>query len=269
MSTNVFLTGASSGIGRETATTLCARGYRVWGTSRHVSRLPVCPGFYPVVVDLLDPAATAAAFARAEQESGGIDLLINNAGVGVFAPFEGHDQESVEIQFRLLFHAPLQLIRLALPRFRKRNAGRVINVTSLAARMPVPFLGPYGAAKAALSNASETLRYELCHTRIRIIELQPGDIRTSFHEAMERRDDAWRESYYPTLDQTGRAVESNIRRSPPASVVSRALIQLATATNPPPLATAGSFFQARLAPLGLRLFPKFLMEWAVRVYYGI
>jgi short-subunit dehydrogenase len=222
-----------------------------------------------VVVDLLDATATEAAFRQAELESGGFDVLINNAGAGVFAPLEAQTEEAVATQFRLLLHAPLQLMRLALPRLRTRNAGRILNVTSLAVRLPIPFFGPYNAAKAALSSASETLRHELCHTRIKIIDLQPGDIRSDFHQATVRQDQGWEEAYYPTLQKAWTAIDHNMTHAPSVALVVRDIVRAVTVSNPCPVWTPGDFFQTQLAPLAQRLLPRSLMEWAIQRFYKL
>src|SRR5579884_98318 len=185
---NVFLTGASSGIGLETARLLAERGFSVWGTSRERKRLPSLQNFHPVVMDLTDIESIRENFSAALKVAGHFDLLINNSGAGWFGPLEIQSDEILREQFQLMVHGPLELIRLALPQMRERNKALIINVTSLAARFPIPYLGPYSATKAALSSLGETLRHELAHTGVRITDLQPGDIHTNFHAATKRID---------------------------------------------------------------------------------
>src|SRR5579871_1331950 len=140
---NVFLTGASSGIGLETTKLLTAHGFDVWGTSRDVGRLPKLDRFHPVRMDLASLHLIRESFNAAIQEVGTFDVLINNAGAGAFGPLVTMAPETVREQFQLLVEAPLELIRLVLPKMRERNGGRIINVTSLAAQFPIPFMGPY------------------------------------------------------------------------------------------------------------------------------
>src|ERR1700722_17371105 len=182
----VFLTGASSGIGLETAKLLTQHGCEVWGTSRDVSRLPTLPRFHPVPMDLASFDSIRDGFASALQEAGAFDALINNAGDGVFGPLETVPVEMVREQFQILVDAPLELIRLALPKMRERGRGLILNVTSLAAQFPIPFMAPYSAAKAALSLFTQSLRIELSNTSIQVVELRPGDINTLFHERTKK-----------------------------------------------------------------------------------
>lgn len=264
---NVFLTGASSGIGLETARLLTARGCSVWGTSRDVKRLPALPNFYPVIMDLTDRQSIRENFAVALQAADHFDVLINNAGSGYFGPIEAQSDDLVREQFQLLVHGPLELIRLALPQMRQRQTGLIINITSLAGRFPVPYLGPYSATKAALISLSESLRIELAHTPIRVIDLQPGDIQTNFHPATRRVDAS-------TLDQARlsaawKTIDQNMAAAPPPRLVAEAILRIITNPNSPPVVTSGNFFQTRLAPILARFAPPRLVEWALRHYYRI
>jgi short-subunit dehydrogenase len=263
----VFLTGASSGIGVETARILTMSGFNVWGTSRDLKRLPAHGNFHPVVMDLTDIESVRENFSIALKEAGHFDVLINNAGAGWFGPLEIQSDEILREQFQLMVHGPLELIRLALPQMRDRQKGLIINVTSLAAQFPIPYLGPYSATKAALSSLSENLRHELAHTGIRIIDVQPGDIHTNFHAATKRIDDSALDAV--RIATAWKTIDHNMAAAPPPHLVARAILRVITSSNPPPVVTVGSFFQARVAPILVRLAPRRLSEWVLRRYYGI
>src|SRR5436190_22585533 len=136
----VFLTGASSGIGRAIADALLARGDEVWGTSRNLERLPKVPQFHPVRLDLSDPRSVEEAFNGALADAGHFDVLINNAGSGHFGPLENLSEKEIVAQFQVLVFGQLQLMRLALGAMHLRGQGLIINVSSLASRLPVPFM---------------------------------------------------------------------------------------------------------------------------------
>ncbi len=148
----VFLTGASSGIGRAIADALLARGDEVWGTSRNLERLPKVPQFHPVCLDLDDPNSVEEAFNAALADAGHFDVLINNAGSGQFGPTENLSEKEIATQFQILVFGQMQLMRLALRMMQARGEGLIINVTSLAGRLPVPFMAAYNAAKAAMAS---------------------------------------------------------------------------------------------------------------------
>ena len=265
----VFLTGASSGIGLETATLLTARGYEVWGTSRDPARLPKLPRFHPVTMDLTRPDSIRENFAAALREAGAFDVLINNAGNGAFGPLEAMPAEIVLDQFQVLVHAPVELIRLALPSMRARGRGMIINVTSLAAQFPIPFMAPYSAAKSALSLLTEALRMELANTPIHVVEIRPGDIDTPFHKQTRKlgttadvQNDRRTKSVWETQSR-------NMAAAPPAHRVAQAVLRVINSPRPPPVLVVGGVFQAWVAPLAARLSPLRLQECVLRRYYRL
>src|ERR1700724_52570 len=144
----IFLTGASSGIGLAIARILTAGGHEVWGTSREPTRIPQLARLHLVLLDLSDPNLIDQAFARALREAGHFDVVINNAGSGHFGPAEFLSADAVLAQFQTVVFAHIELCRLALASMRPRGAGRIINVTSLASRLPVPFMAAYNCGKA-------------------------------------------------------------------------------------------------------------------------
>ena len=256
MATKVFLTGASAGIGLAIARLLTAHGCEVWGTSRDRKRLPELPGFHPVVMDLSQPSLPADV---------PFEVLINNAGAAVFGPVDILPVDLVREQFQLLVEGPLELIRLALPGMRARGVGTIINITSLAGQLPVPFMAPYNAGKAALSSLTQCLRLELSDTSIRVVEVRPGDINTAFHDATKRVD-------VGDLRRAASAWETQIRdmaAAPPPDSVARAVLRIVNQPNPPPVAVVGGLFQAKVAPLAARFLPVRLLEWGLRRYYRI
>lgn len=253
----VLLTGASAGIGLETARLLISNGFEVWGTSRDLSRLPQVPDFHPVKMDLRQPSLPADV---------PFDVLINNAGSGLFGPLETTPVDQVREQLKILVESPLELIRLVLPGMRAHGSGVIINVTSLAAVFPIPYMAMYSAAKAALCALSESLRMELAGTPIRVVDVRPGDINTQFHNAIERLDDATNQQRMSRVWET---ILRNMRNAPPPARVARAILQVLESRNPPPVVTVGGAFQAKLAPFAARLAPPRLREWALRRYYRL
>ncbi len=268
-SRKVFLTGASSGIGLETAKLLTQHGCEVWGTSRDILRLPTLPRFHPVQMDLASFDSIRESFAVALREAGAFDALINNAGGGVFGPLETVPAEMVREQFQVLVDAPLELIRLALPKMRERGRGVILNVTSLAAQFPIPFMAPYSAAKAALSLFTQGLRIELSNTSIQVVELRPGDIKTLFHERTKKVAIGANVGEQQRLKAVWDTQIRNMAAAPSPERVARAVLRAIMVPNPPPVLVVGGFFQARVTPLAARLLPLRLLEWALRQYYRL
>jgi short-subunit dehydrogenase len=268
-SRNVFLTGASSGIGLETARLLAANGWEVWGTSRDSSRLPRLPHFHPVEMDLLQIDSVRRGFTTALNEAGAFAALINNAGAGAFGPLDGMSAEMVREQFQVLVDAPVELIRLVLPSMRASGCGWIVNVTSLAAVFPIPFMAPYSAAKAALSSFTQGLRMELAGTPIRVVDVRPGDINTPFHDTTKKTVGAVGPDDQRRLRAAWETETRNMATAPSPQLVARAILRVIESRNPPPIVTVGGFFQAKIAPFAARFGSARLVEWVLRRYYGI
>ena len=276
----IFLTGASAGIGLATARTLTAAGGEVWGTSRLVDRLPAdLANFHPVALDLNDARSLEEGFARAQREAGGrFDVLINNAGGGWFGPGVELPPEELRAQFEALTFGPIRLLQLALPAMRQQPGARIINVTSLAARLPLPFGAAYSAAKAALSVFTAALQMEenaprrAGEHRVEFVDVQPGDINTGFNRAMtfwngtEFTDDPLAGAVRRSLS----ASDASMAGAPPPERVAAAVCALVFGKGKPaPRVTVGNLWQGLGGSLAYRFLPRRLMLWTVRKNCGL
>ena len=264
----VFITGASSGIGLATAKLLTDRGDEVWGTSRDVARIPQVPRLHAVRLNLGDTVSLGESFNAALREAGHFDIVINNAGSGHFGPAEFFSAEAVHAQFQTVVFAHIELCCLALAAMRTHGGGRIINVTSLASRLPVPFMGAYNAAKAAMASFTMSLQLELEDSNIQVIDVQPGDICTDFNDAIAKTDggDA---RYRARVEQAWRVVDRNMKAAPKPELVAHRIAKLLDAVNPPPRVTVGDSFQAIVAPLIFRFLPQRLRIWGLKKYYRL
>lgn len=268
MSKRIFLTGASSGIGQATATLLVARGHEVWGTSRDPERAEMSARVHKVRLDLSETRALGESFTAAWRESGGFDVMINNAGSGHFGPAELMTPELLREQFQTLVFAHVELCRLAFAAMRARGSGLIINVTSLASRLPVPFMAAYNAAKAAMASFTMTLQLELPNDDVRVIDLQPGDIHTRFNDVMQRA--AIEDSHYAAgMKRALQVANRNMEKAPKPELVARRIAELIEQKNPPTRVTVADPFQAKIAPAIFALLPPRMRVWSLRNYYKI
>lgn len=267
---NVFLTGASAGIGLETAKRLSKEGFHIWGTSRNLSRLPKLKNFHPVQLDLNNTDSINQAFDHALKEAETFHILINNAGNGFLGPAEKLPREIWQEQFQTLFFGPLQLTHKVLPVMRKQNSGLIINVSSLASRFPIPFMGPYNAAKAAFSSLTQTLRLELGHNHpIHIVDLQPGDIRTAFNDAMRIAKEIDTSDYSNSIKNAFDVIKANMESAPEPKVVAKEILRIIHNPASGPVFKAGSFFQTIMAAAGARVATPDMKEHALRMFYKL
>ena len=189
-----LITGASSGIGRELARGLAARGHTVVLIARRRERLQAVAAELAarhggraelIVCDLTDRAARAAIPGRVSDLGLRVDVLVNNAGFGVGGPFhESHLEYELEM-LRVLCEAPLELTRAFLPAMVERRSGAVLNVASTAGMQPLPHSAGYGAAKAHLLSFTEALHAEVRRHGVTVTALCPGPVHT---ELFERND---------------------------------------------------------------------------------
>jgi short-subunit dehydrogenase len=264
----VFITGASSGIGLAIAKLLVAEGHEVWGTSRNLERIPKMPRWHAVRLDLTDPLSIAEAFNTAVAEAGHFDVLINNAGAGHFDPAELLPMETITSQFQILVFGQIQLMELALQRMQAHGEGLIINVTSLASRLPVPFMAAYNAAKAALASFTMSIQLELANSRVHVVDLQPGDIRTEFNQGVSKSAKAGGR-YEAKVTKTWEVVERVMKKAPAPDLVARHVLKLINADRPPPRVTVGDVFQSKVAPLIFRFLPQRVRLWGLKRYYGL
>jgi short-subunit dehydrogenase len=260
----IFLTGASSGIGLAIAQALSANGDEIWGTARKVERVPALPGLHRLALDLLDRDSLGEIFRSALREAGRFDVVINNAGSGYFGRAESLSPAELAGHFRVLVFGQIELMHLALESMCQEEHGLVINVSSLASRLPVPYMAAYNAAKAALATYTMSMQLELGKGNVRLVDLQPADINTGFNNAIAKpaTNDA-------RVNQTWQTVDRNMKAAPSPELVARRVIKLIDRTNPPARVTVGDSFQSMIAPLIFRFLPQGAKLWGLKKYYGI
>jgi NAD(P)-dependent dehydrogenase (short-subunit alcohol dehydrogenase family) len=241
----------------------------VWGTGRTLAKLPTFERFHPVVLDLNDDDSIANCFSAALHDAGHFDVLINNAGAGVFGPLEAFSDDEFFAQFKTLLLGPLRLIRLALPEMRARHSGLIVNVSSLAGEFPLPFMAPYSMFKAALSAMSEGLAFELLHTGVRVIDVRPGDFATNFHDSTRRIGSELASEYQPNLIRAWHAIDQNMKRAKSSQAVADLLVDIVEGRVRGPVQALGDIFQAGVARLLARIVRRSWVQWGLRKYYGL
>ena len=182
----VLITGGSRGLGLVLARQLCAEGARVALLARDPDELASAKEelrrrggeAFTVSCDLLDQARTEAAVHQVADHFGGLDVVINNAGIIEVGPLDHMKREDFERAMRLHFWAPFDLIMQAIPYFRRRGEGRIVNIASIGGKMAVPHLAPYCASKFALVGLSDAFRAELARDHIHVTTVTPGMMRT-------------------------------------------------------------------------------------------
>jgi short-subunit dehydrogenase len=182
-----LITGASEGIGRACAWAFARAGCRLILVARNSERLGAlqqelaAEGYYSIIMpaDLTVREQIQQVFTRIRQQYDGIDILINNAGLGLYAPLERLEAEDVHYLFELNVFAPITMIQLATPLLEKQG-GTIVNISSILGRRAIPLSGAYCASKAALEMLSDAARMELHQKNIRVTTVYPGVTETAF-----------------------------------------------------------------------------------------
>ena len=204
MSKVVLITGGSSGIGKAVGIFLTEKGFTVYGTSRNPSRIKETLPFQLVALDVSDATTVSNAVKTVIDKEGRLDILINNAGVGITGPIEETPDSEIKNAFQTNVFGPIDVIKAVLPQMRKQRSGLIINVTSIAGYMGLPYRGVYSATKGALELITEAFRMEIKDFNIQMTNVAPGDFATNiasgrFHAPL-LEESPYKEPYGNTLD---------------------------------------------------------------------
>ena len=264
----VLVTGASSGLGKSIAFHLHSLGYTVYGTSRNPKQYSKKFPFTLVQLDVTQKDSIAQLVQTIEKKEQRIDVLINNAGVGITGPVEETSLNAMRANFETNFFGPLAMIQSILPIMRKHADGTIINITSIAGSMGLPFRGAYSASKGALNIISEALRMEIAAQGIRVLTLAPGDYATDiasrrYHEAVIDHS-PYKTTYQESLDTMDTHVDSG---NDPMEVAVK-VAALLRKKNPKPHYVVGSFLQKFSITLK-KLLPQKAYEKLLKNHYKL
>lgn len=260
----VLITGASSGIGAACARLLARNGYSVYGTSR---RERTGDGFTMLRMDVADAASVAAGIETIISREGRIDAVVNNAGIGIAGPVEETTVEEAEALFAVDFFGVLRVARAVLPHMRRRGGGTIVNVSSIAGRIGLPYQGLYSAAKFAVEGLSEALRLEVRQFGIRVVLIEPGDFHTGF-TANRRKIIAADSPYADSFSRAIGVAEKDELSGASPEAVARLLLRILRSRSPRPRYTAGAPFQ-RFAAFAKGIIPGRMFERALGLYYRV
>lgn len=211
MAAVVLITGASSGIGNSIGKYLVEKEYKVYGTSRNPKE-KIKDGIRFLPLDVTKKETIQAAVSEILQQEGKIDYLINNAGMGITGPIEETPDEEIARVFDTNYFGVIKVIKAVLPSMRKNGGGFIINITSIAGFMGLPYRGIYSATKGALELTTEAFRMELKDFNIKMTNIAPGDFATNIasgrYHAPLREDSPYKEHYGNTLKLMDKHVDS-------------------------------------------------------------
>lgn len=230
-SKTVFITGASSGIGKAAVVYFSRKGWSVAATMRQPekgSELAAMPGVKLIKLDVLNPESIVSAIAEAIVAFGRIDVLVNNAGYGVIGPLEAAGFDQIRRQLDTNITGLILVSKAIIPHLREIGGGTILNISSVGGRITFPFYSLYHATKWAVEGFSESLRYELKPHGIRVKLIEPGAIRTDFYSrSLEVAADEDLKRYYPENETFVRLMQRYSMLGTKPEVVARKIYRAA------------------------------------------
>jgi short-subunit dehydrogenase len=260
-----IVTGASTGIGQASAKALHQAGFRVFGTSRRAAA-SVGEGVAMITCDVTDDTSVKKAVEKVLDTTGRIDVLVNNAGMGLLGGAEESSIDQAQALFDVNLFGVIRTTNAVLPAMRDQKAGRIINISSVLGLIPAPFSALYSATKHALEGYSESLDHEVRSFGIRVCLLEPAYTRTSFEQNMAFPDRIL--DIYATARAGANAVIHEAMNTADApEVVVESLIEAATAASPRHRYTCGKV--ARQVSVLRRFVPERMFDKSLRKQIGL
>lgn len=267
MSKVVLITGGSSGIGKSIGAYLHQKGFVVYGTSRNPEK--ITNSIFPLVaLDVRDKQSIVNCVAEVIQKSGRLDIVINNAGVGITGPIEEIPTEEIRNNFETNLFGPIEVMKAVLPQMREQKSGLIINITSIAGYMGLPYRGIYSASKGALELITEALRMEVKSFGIQITNVAPGDFATNIaagrYHAPVVKGSAYEVPYGNTLKEMDSHVDSGSNPNEMAAAIF-AIIQ----TDKPKVHYKVGAFMQKFSIVLKRILPDTMYEKMLMNHYKL
>ena len=262
----VFITGASSGIGRACALHLHDRGFHVYGTSR-VARAGANP-FAMLQMDVTDDVSVQRGIHAVMEREGRIDVVVNNAGVAIAGPLESTSIEDARRLLDVNLLGALRVCHAVLPIMRKQQAGYIVTIGSIGGLIAIPYQSLYSASKFALEGMMESLRMEVRPFGVQMVLIEPGDTRTPITQNRTLTADASGRDQYPQFPAALKRMATDEQNGPGPEGVARLLHRIINTHNPRLRYTTGPAVQ-RAAVWMKRLLPNAALEYGLRKYYGL
>lgn len=242
MSKVILITGGSSGIGKSIGEFLSQKGFVVYGTSRSPERYPESK-IKLVALDVSNMNSIDIAIKNIVKTEGKIDVLINNAGAGITGPIEEIPNEEIKRNFETNLFGPINVIKAVLPEMRQQNSGLIINVTSIAGYMGLPYRGIYSASKGALELITEAFRMEIKDFNIHMTNVAPGDFATNIAAGRYHAPVVKGSPYEVTYGSVLKAIDDDVDSGNDPIMVSQMVYKIINTTRPRIHYKVGAFMQ--------------------------
>lgn len=263
----VLITGGSSGIGKSIGEFLHQKGFVVYGTSRNPEK--ISNSIFPLVaLDVRDKQSIVNCVAEVIQKAGRLDVVINNAGVGITGPIEEIPTEEIKNNFETNLFGPIEVMKAVLPQMRLQQSGLIINVTSIAGYMGLPFRGVYSASKGALELITEALRMEVKSFGIHITNVAPGDFATNIAAGRYHAPVVKGSAYEMTYGKSLKEMDNHVDNGSNPNEMALAIFAIIQNENPKIHYKVGAFMQ-KFSIVLKRILPDKMYERMLMNHYKL
>lgn len=267
MSKVVLITGGSSGIGKSIGEFLHQKGFVVYGTSRNPEK--ITNSIFPLVaLDVRDKQSIVNCVAEVIQKSGRLDIVINNAGVGITGPIEEIPTEEIRNNFETNLFGPIEVMKAVLPQMRAQKSGLIINITSIAGYMGLPYRGIYSASKGALELITEALRMEVKSFGIQITNVAPGDFATNIAAGRYHAPVVKCSAYEVPYGNTLKEMDSHVDSGSNPNEMAEAIFAIIQTDKPKVHYKVGAFMQ-KFSIVLKRILPDTVYEKMLMNHYKL
>jgi len=263
----VLITGGSSGIGKSIGEFLQQKGFVVYGTSRNPERIR--NSLFPLLqVDVRNTESIQEAIAQIVSISGRLDIVINNAGVGITGPLEEVPTAEIKNNFEINLFGPIEVMKAVLPQMRLQKSGLIINITSIAAYMGLPYRSVYSASKGALELITEALSIEVKHQGIHITNVAPGDFATNIASGRYHAPVIKGSTYEISYGNTLKTMNQHVNSGNNPIEIAEAIFSIINNPNPRIHYKVGDFFQ-KFSIVLKRILPDKVYEKMLMNHYKL
>ncbi len=264
----VLITGGSSGIGKAIGVYLTDKGFTVYGTSRNPEKYQESFPFSLLKMEVTQTDSISEVISTVLKNENRLDVIINNAGMGITGPIEETPDFEIKNAFNVNVHGPINVIKAGIPQMRKQGSGLIINITSIAGYMGLPYRGIYSATKAALEITTEAFRMEIKQFGIKMTNIAPGDFATNivagrFHAPVLEKS-PYKEVYGNTL----KMMDDHVNQGEDPIKMAEIVFDIINTPNPKVRYKAGAFLQQFSIALK-RILPSKLYEKMLMKHFNI
>lgn len=267
MSKIILITGGSSGIGKAIGEFLIEKGFTVYGTSRHPetythSKIPL------LALDVVTVSSIQNCIETLLSKVQRIDVLINNAGAGITGPIEEIPEVEMKRNFETNFFGPINVIKAVLPTMRQQQSGLIINVTSIAGYMGLPYRGIYSASKGALELITEAFRMELKDFNVKMVNVAPGDFATNIASGRYHAPVLENSPYKKPYGDTLKLMDAHVDSGDDPTRMAQAIYKIINSSNPKVHYKVGAFMQ-KFSIVLKRILPDKVYEKLLMNHYKL